>query len=451
MKKILIFIFVLFLFIPWVFCQDNDGEKLDVLYLDLNQAVKIAYDNNKVIQEQQEQVDTAKADIMLARSRLIPKLNLDASYKHNNTVMPTSTANINAKKDYGIYAGYRNDNQMGLSIKDSVYTGGRNMSLLKQSKIKFTIQEETLRAQKLQVEYELKRLYYGLLLAYEVERIEKNLVDQANAHYDDVKSKFEQGTASQFDVLQSKVQVSKVIPGLVRARNDISLITEELKKLLGISFDKVIIIKERLGYSPIEIQEIDFLQYAYVHNPQMILNAFGVDVSKLNINVARSEGLPQLDANLNYIYRSSNWNNMFNSRHNNWSGGVALTVPIFDAFSTKAKVDAAKAQYKKSILEEKDFKDQINVDVRKACLDLKESQTIILSQEDAISEAAEALRLANVKYDNGVGTNLDVLDSQVSLSEVEKNLVGGKYDYLMAKAYLDDTLGISVFKEEDIK
>jgi outer membrane protein TolC len=87
------------------------------------------------------------------------------------------------------------------------------------------------------------------------------------------------------------------------------------------------------------------------------------------------------------------------------------------------------------------------VDIRQACLDLNEAKALIDSQKDNIEEAREALRISIVSYDNGVGTNLDVLDSQVSLAQVQQNLFQGIYDYLMAGAFLDRTRGKSYIVE----
>jgi outer membrane protein TolC len=116
-------------------------------------------------------------------------------------------------------------------------------------------------------------------------------------------------------------------------------------------------------------------------------------------------------------------------------------MSIFDGMATKAKVDAAKAKYGQAFLAKANIADQLVVDVKTACLDMKKADAIAVSQRDAIVEAKEAVRIAEIGYDNGVTTNLDVLDTQVSLSQVEKNLAEGIYDYLMAQAQLDRILG----------
>lgn len=425
---------------PFGYCQESATRVVKLT--SLKDAIEISFKNNKDIQVQEKDIQYAAAGIMLAQSEFLPKLSVNGGYTHNGSVLHLSSTGT-LKKDIGVFTGYKDDNALGMTIGDTIYSGGANSANYKQAKLNLKVSEETLVAKKLDVEFETKRLYYGLLLAYETERIAKDLVDQAQSHYKDVENKFKQGTASKFDLLQSKVQVSKLMPELVRAQNAVDLIMADLKKLLGFKMQDNLEVNDKLTYSVIEIKEGEFLKQAYLYKPEMILKSYGIDINKWAIQIARSSGLPQINAELGYSYRSNNPGNMFNNRHNNWNAGFSVAIPIFDGFSTKAKVDQAKARYAQSALQKEDLSDQIAVDIRQACLDLKQAEAIINSQKDNIGEAKEALRIAEISYDNGEGTNLDVLDAQVSLSQIEKNLSEGTYDYLMAKAYLDRTMGAS--------
>jgi outer membrane protein TolC len=237
------------------------------------------------------------------------------------------------------------------------------------------------------------------------------------------------------------------MPELVKAKNAVNLIAADLKKLLGFKMQVSVKLKDALTYSLIDIKEREFLKQAYLDKPEMILRSLGVDISKWSIEMARSGWRPQVNAGGSYAYASNNAANMFNNRHNLWNVGVSVTIPLFDGFSTKPKVEEAKAKYAQANLEKENLSDQIAVDIRRACLDLQEAEAIINSQKDNIEEAREALRIAEVSYDNGVGTNLDVLDAQVSLSQIEQNLAEGIYDYLMAHSYLDRTMGKSYIEE----
>ncbi|MFA5114822.1 MAG: TolC family protein [Candidatus Omnitrophota bacterium] len=403
----------------------------------LTSAVNIAFQNNKDIQIQEREIEAAKANILEATSRFLPKINLEGGYTHNDKVWAEN-----------IFTGYKNDNQLALTFTENLYSGGANISNFKQAMLGLRAQEETLRAKKLDVEFDAKRLYYGLLLAYETERIARETLERSKAHYADVRHRFGQGTSSRFDVLQSGVQVSLLLPNLVKAANEVKIIKADLNKLLGRNVDTPIQTNERLGYSVIDIKEREFLKTAYLNKPEMMLKTLGIDINKWSIQMARSGYRPQLDLNAAYSYRSNNIGNLINREHNNWNAGFSFTVPIFEGFSTKAKVEEARARYAEAVISKDNLSDQIAVDIRRACLNLNEAESIIKSQKDHIGEAREALKIAEVSYDSGVAKNLDVLDAQVSLGQIQQNLASAVYDYLMAEAYLARSMGESVIKEE---
>ena len=417
--------------------------------LTIGDAINIAIRNNKAIQMQEQQVMFAKAGILYGRSLFLPQVGAGYSYTLNDAVpFPLVLPGQKQRKDPSIFTGYSNDNLFSLTADQSFYNGGANIATLKQAKIEMKVQKETLRAGKLTVEFDTKRLFYGILLAYETRRIAKQLVDQAEAHYKEVKAKYEAGTASKFDLLQSKVQISTSIPQLVNAENQIEQLMAEFKKLLSMPLKDMVVIDGKLDYTLVGIREDEFLQVAYRDRPEMILKSLGIDMNKWAIEFAKAGWLPQVSGNASYSFRSNNVNDMLNPRHDNWSVGLKVSMALFDGFSTKAKVDEAKAMYNQAILQKEDVSDQTAVDIRTACLNLKQAKAIIDSQKDSVLEAREALRLSEERYKTGVGINLDVLDSEVSLADVEQNLAQGIYAYIMANAQLDKTMGKEFLKEE---
>lgn len=408
--------------------------------IDLKDSIETALMNNRQIKIQEEEISYARANILYAKSNFLPTVNLGYDYKYNDTVFYSKSL-PDHRKDTRIYSGYKNNNQLFLNVTETVYNGGADIATLEEARVNLKAQQETLRAGRLEVEFETKRLFYGLLLAYETRRIAENLVHQAKAHYEDVKKMFNQGTASRFDVLQSKVQVSRQIPQLVNAESAIDIIKVEFKKLLVLNMKDSVEIKGKLAFDEINIDENSFLKEAYAHRPEMILKLLGIDIEKWAIEFARAGWLPQVTATGAYTYTGDNFAKLINDRHDNWNIGIRASVAVFDGFATKAKVDEAKAKYRQAVLSKEDYIDQIAVDVRNACLDMTKAKAIVDSQKDSVEEAREALRLSEVRFDNGVGINLDVLDAQVALAQVEQNLAQGIYDYIMAKAQLDRIMG----------
>jgi len=428
---------VVVLFSQTAYCQNIESR---VRTLTIKDSVDTAIRNNRSIQIQEEEIQYAKANILHAKSLFLPTLTASFGYTLNDAV-PAVVDSPSYRKDPQIFFGYKNNNAAALALQETLYNGGANIANLEQAKLNLKAQEETLRQTKLEIEFEAKRLFYGLLLAYETRRIAKDLVDNAKTHYDEVTSKFCQGTASKFDVLQSKTQVAREMPQLVSAENSIDLLMVEFKKLLVLKLGENISIMGELKPNEIVIKENDFLQEAYSKNPKMILKLLGIDINKWAIEYAKAGWLPQVMASANGGYTSNNFSEMMDSRQSNWNIGVKASMAIFDGFATKAKVDEAKAKYNQSNLQKDDIIDQVAVDIKNACLDLTKSKTIIDTQREAVVEAAEALRLSEVRYANGVGINLDIFDSEVALAQVEQSLAQGIYDYIMAKSQLDLTMG----------
>jgi outer membrane protein TolC len=424
----------IFLIFSSGFCQDLQSNS--VPELNLTDTILIAFKNNKDIQIQEKEISVARANILLATSAFLPQVNLGASYTHNDKVLAEN-----------IFSGYRNDNLANLTLAESVYNGGANLASLKQSNLSWEVQRQTLRAKKLDLEFDAKRLYYGLLLAYETLRIAQDALDQAIAHYENVKQMYKHGTASRFDMLQSGVQVSLLEPDVVRAKNEIESLKADLNKLLARQVDFPIETREKLTYDFIEINESEFLKTAYLERPEVKLKTLGVDIDQWGIQMAKSGYRPSVDLLAGYSWRANNLGNLLNEKQSNWNMGLAINIPIFEGFSTKAKVDAARARFAQGLLSKENLNDQIAVEVRKGCLGLKQAQAIIKSQRDNLDEAKEALRISEVSYANGVAINLDVLDAQVSLAQIQRNLVSGIYDYLMALAYLDRSIGKPFIRE----
>jgi outer membrane protein TolC len=419
----------------------SKNEKKYFHQLTLDDALEQALKNNNIILIQEQEAKFAKSGILSAKGNFLPKLNAGASYFKDQTLLSFAESAAASGKDLSVLAGYKNTKRASFSAIVPIYSSGANSAKLNQAQISLKIQQETLRAKKDQVVFEVKRLYYGLLLARQTESIVFRLRGLAKSHYQDVCEKFKQGTSSRFDVLQSKVQVAKLTPELINARNAVELTAAEFKKLLGFNIEDSLELKEKLEYFPVKIQEKSFLKKAYLNNPRMSLKSLGVDLGKWEIELAKSSDRPKVDAGFEYSFPLENNSDMFDNHHRDWGAGIGVTIPIFDAFSSRAKVEQAKSRYTQAGIDKEDLSRQLALEVRQGCLGLAKAGAVIESQKESLNEAREALRISQVAYDNGVGTNLDVLDSQVSLSQIEKNLSEGIYDYIMAQAFLDETMG----------
>ncbi len=422
------------------------------LCLTLDDALERALRSNTAVREQEKKVEEARQRVREARSGFYPGITGQAGYTRQGAVLQfPSLPGVTEKKDPGVFTGFRDDNRGGVTVNQPLFTGGGLTAGLRQAQTALSIEEETLRASRLDIVFETRRLYYGLLLALEMRTIAADLLEQARRHAAEVKQRSLQGQASRFDVLQSEVQVSRVSPDVVNAENEVELIAAQLKKLLGIEQKVALTLSGNLAYSPFKVEEARFLSEAYRERPEMALRTLGVDLSSWQVKQAAAQGWPQVAAQASYTGRSNSPSSMFDSRHTLWNAGLSVSVPIFEGFSTRARVAQARARYERASIAREDIVEQIAVDIRRACLDLNNAAAVVASQKDAVALAQEALRIAEVRYANAQGTNLDVLDAQVSLSQIRMALSRAVYDHLMAHAFLDRSIGRPPGEEKDEK
>ncbi|MDD3395805.1 MAG: TolC family protein, partial [Acidaminococcaceae bacterium] len=121
---------------------------------------------------------------------------------------------------------------------------------------------------------------------------------------------------------------------------------------------------------------------------------------------------------------------------------------IFDSGVTASKVAAARADKVKAEETYRQTTDSVQLDVRNNYLSLREAEKRIATSQTAVSQAEEDYRISILRYQAGVGTNTDVMDAQVALTQAKNNYIQALYDYNTSGAQLDKAMGVPVIKED---
>ena len=115
--------------------------------------------------------------------------------------------------------------------------------------------------------------------------------------------------------------------------------------------------------------------------------------------------------------------------------------PIFQGFQRDTGVQRAKGSYRVASLQETDARLQARQEADRALQALYTAEQAILISEEAVGVAEEDLRVVTERYRVGVGIILDVLASQVALTEAQNDLVQARFNYEIAWADLESVLG----------
>ncbi len=167
------------------------------------------------------------------------------------------------------------------------------------------------------------------------------------------------------------------------------------------------------------------------------------------IKLNKGAGLPSLAVGGAYNY----WSDHLNLKKENWESyyqiNLVLNIPIFNGFGNAAKVAQSKAAFRQLEYSQKGLIDSVKFEVQEAVLALRQARESLFSQEKNVEQAQEAVRIADLNYAEGLATNLDVSSAQVALSQAKTNHVQALYDYAVALAQIEKSMGTGSDRYEE--
>ena len=285
--------------------------------------------------------------------------------------------------------------------------------------------------------------YFSLLQAGNMENLYQDSVNQLEEHLKNVQAQYDVGVVAKVDVLRSEVSLANAQQQLIQATNNYDVAEASLNKIIGTSLDTTLKLKDSLQYTPYENDMQYCLDYASMNRAELEQSRLAVDAAKGAVKVAKSGFLPKVTASATESWggSGSNWPG---DDKENWSVGIGATMNIFDSGVTLSKVHAAE---EKLLQAEETYRDTVNsveLEVRSNYLGLREAEKRISTTQVAVAKAEEDFHIAQVRYMAGVGTNLDVIDAQVALTEAKTNFVNALYDYNTSKIALETSMGVPV-------
>ena len=147
------------------------------------------------------------------------------------------------------------------------------------------------------------------------------------------------------------------------------------------------------------------------------------------VNIAKSNRKPQVVMNME-------------SGLTGWKVAVIGEVSIFDGGINKSKIKQAELSLSQVEQNRKQVEQLIEFEVRSLFLNMKEAEKLFRVTEQGIKDSKESFRIAQVKYNEGIATNIEVIDAQSALIEAETNHLNALYDYNTSRAALIKAMGL---------
>lgn len=406
--------------------------------LDLPTSVKFALDNNFAIRQARERILQQEGVEIEVRSAQLPTVSTGASYSFNDEEISTSFP--------------ATDRTWGISLvaRQTVYAGGGVSASIRASRL--TREAAVLELQGIINEQLLlvRTKYYNVLLNKQRVVVQKENVGLLEEQLRDAKNRFEAGATSNFEVLRAEVALANGRPPLIQSRNDFRLSIEELRQALGFTTrdaKNLVKIPEFSGDLEVKASALvslpDALASARENRPELQRIAKLSEAGEQNVKAARSAKLPTVEVYGRYDFARGTPSSSWDDRRDGWTAGVQAQWNVFDGRARSGRIAQAKSRLNQTRLTLEEVALAIDVDVRRAHSSLQEAWELVESTGKVVSQADEALRLANVRYTAGSATQLDVLTSQVSLTEAKLNQLTAFHHYNVALAALNTAIGKS--------
>jgi outer membrane protein TolC len=333
---------------------------------------------------------------------------------------------------------------LGASLTQPLYVGGKVGTALKAAKIYRSISEDSLESVIQGVAANVAMSFNSVILAKEMLAINQESLDQAERNLENVTSKYEAGAATKYDFMRAKVQVANMKPTLLNAENQLTVAYLDLKKTLGISPDSKITVTGTLAEPDSSIFNIASLETAIQNRPDLQASRSSIDLYDKNVKIARGNFLPTLTAGSMFMYmgnfdafkyQADDWNR-------NWTATVNLSFPIFNGFKNSSLYKQAKTDFYKAKTNYDKAYDEVVIQVRQGVMTLRNALKAVESQRMNVEEAEMALEMAESLYENGKATQLEVLDMQLTLERAKTNMINAIFEAGIAEIALKQSLGL---------
>jgi outer membrane protein len=393
--------------------------------LTLEKCLDIARQTNPQVMTAEEGVNASRSRIGQARANYFPQLNLSSGYNHNWSETGPAESSSN-----------RYSTSIGIS--QDIWDFGKTSTQVEIGKLNLDSAFFNLADVSSQIVLQVKQAYYQVLQARKAEEVSREAVAQFQKHLEQAQGFYETGRSPKFDVTTAEVDLGNARVNLISAENATQLAFINLNNAMGIPEAPGYTVEDNLALRRPEITLDEALKTAYRNRPD--LND-AVTVSKsaeLSVTLAQKDYYPLLSGSAGYGWSGDD----FSQKDKNWTAGVALSVPIFNGLSTRYKVEEARANLRAAESQEETLRQTVFLEVKQAFLTLQEAVAKIPVAELTVTQARENLELANGRYQAGVGSPIEVTDSQASYSQAQYTYIQALYQYQTAQANLDKAMGV---------
>ncbi len=412
----------------------------------LEQAIERALQNSEPVQIAEKSVEAARAQARAARAQRLPSLNLTGSYVYNGVLLkqaldfegfPAVQDPAQNGEPIEIELGTRHDYRGIAQIQWPIFTWWKTTRAVQAADQTVLAEMEALNAVKQQTALQTAEYFYAALFAEKAAETAQRALEQTQRRLDIVQLRMEAGAATRLDLLQANVAKANAGADAMRAENARALAMSALAISIGESSDLEFTAVGNFQYEPIEDPLDDLVETALMNRHELKEAQALAEAAMRGVQIAKAANKP----NVALTWTGSWSDNEKQDAQSVWSTGVGVSFPIFDGFATKAQTQTAEARLAQATLAVQALERGVELETRQAYLAYQEAKASIEALNEAVQQAEEALRIANLSFENGLITSVELADIELQRTQTELNQLRAAHDAAAAAARLARAVG----------
>lgn len=377
----------------------------------LEQAFEIADQSNREIEQAAIAVRQAEAAVREEQASYRPAVAVSADGSYSVPV--TSSGNDSASLDGGIDLSY------------TLLDFGRREAAVNIASAELEVSRLELQVVQQTVRLDIATQYYDLQNAAEAVRIGQAAIANSEQNLRDTQLREQAGTGTRYDTLQAQTQLADDQVTLLSAQNDQAIAQRSLAQLLGIGDSVEALSVEAIAQRPVwPLSLEETLAQAYQTRAELSQQRLEQTIQQNTARLASAELSPELSLSTGYDFSNSSVDTSDSTY--SWADGANISLDLswtlYDGGAATAQVEQANAAAEIAVSELANQQDQIRLSVETAYLSVQSATEQIAAAEVGVVSAEEGLSLAQLRFQSGVGIQLEVLEAQSDLTDAQSTL-----------------------------
>ncbi len=420
--------------------------------LTMDQAVQMALQSNWSIAQSENAVETAHADKLSASGNYLPTVSLSAGWNRNQEDRTSPSTQVIDGVAAPLQSTFRVTNSFstGVDAQYTIFDGLRREGTSSSASARATAAELNATRTKQSVVFQVERAYVNVLRAAHLVKVSEENLKRDQRQLERITESNKVGALSLADVYRQQSQVANDELDQITAQNNYDKAKADLIALIGGDvFENYNIADPSITAEISETQlaetrslyanESELSKRALTARPDYLSSSEVFEASGSGVTAARSGYFPSVTAFAGYSLNNTEISTLPENKNINW--GLNLRWNLFDGFQTNQALQSALASQRDAQISLKQAERDINVEVRKALLDLEAARKAYEVSQKGLVSAQQDHRIAEERYNLGAGTLLDLLVANAGLVNAQASRVNGACDYVIAKRNVEFVLG----------